>query len=250
MIGRSLRGLAVALGLLTTLPMPLPAEQAPGAGGRAAAWFPLVGALIGGVTWLTWLGAARVLPPEPAAVMALLVWVGLTGGLHLDGLADCGDALAAAVPRERRLDILRDPRLGTFGAISLIAVILLKATLLMALTPARGLALVLAASLARGCVLPVGLAPPARPEGMAADFALGLRPRSLLPAAMVPLALAAVMGPRGLAALVAGLIVTAGVIALARRRLGGVTGDVMGMTVELVETVVLLVAVLAMGFGG
>jgi adenosylcobinamide-GDP ribazoletransferase len=242
-IARNLRGLAVALGLLTTLPVPLPIEPTPGAVGRAAVWFPLVGALIGGLTWLTWVGVVRVLPPAVAAVLALLVWIGLTGGLHLDGLADGGDALAAAVPRERRLAILRDPRLGTFGAISLIAVILLKTTALAALAPGQGLTLVLAASLARWCVLPVGLMPTARREGMAADFALGLRPRHLLPAAMAPLALAAVMGWRGLAAVVVGLIVTAGVMALAWRRLGGSTGDVMGMTVELVETVVLLVAV-------
>lgn len=244
MIGRSLQDLAVALGLLTTLPVPLPAARPPGAGGRAAVWFPLVGALIGGLTGLAWAGAARVFPPPVAAVLALLVWIGLTGGLHLDGLADCGDALAAAVPRERRLEILRDPRLGAFGAISLFAVLLLKVALLTALTPAHGLTLVLAASLARGCVLPVGLTPPARREGMAADMALGLRRWHLLPAAVVPLALAGVMGGRGWAAVVAGLVVTAGVIALARRRLGGVTGDVMGMTVELVETVVLLVATL------
>jgi len=242
-IARSLRGLFLALSLLTTLPVRLATAQTAGEVGRAAVWFPLVGTLLGSLIWLAWAGAHRLWPPAVAAVLALLLWIGLTGGLHLDGLADCGDALPAPVSRERRLDILQDPRLGAFGALALIGVLLLKTTLLMALTPARGLALVLATALARWCVLPLGLGRLARSEGMAADFALGLRPRHLVPAAVAPLLLAASLGWRGAFAVLAGLAVTAGIVRLAHRRLGGVTGDVMGMTIELVETVVLLVAV-------
>lgn len=243
MIASKLRGLLVALGWLTTLPVRLTTAPTAGEVGRAAVWFPLVGALLGSLVWLAWAGAHRFWPSTVAAVLALLVWVGLTGGLHLDGLADCSDALPAPVSPQRRLDILQDPRLGTFGVLGLIGVLLLKTALLMALTPTRGLALVLATALARWCVLPVGLARLARSQGMAADFALGLRPRHLIPAAITPLLLAAALGWRGPIAVLAGLIVTAGVVYLAHRRLGGVTGDVMGMTVELIETVVLLVAV-------
>jgi adenosylcobinamide-GDP ribazoletransferase len=233
--------------LLTTLPVRPSTAPTAGEVGRAAVWFPLVGALLGSLIWLAWAGAHRLWPPAVAAVLALLLWIGLTGGLHLDGLADCGDALPAPVSRERRLDILQDPRLGTFGALALIGVLLLKTTLLMALTPARGLALVLATALARWCVLPLGLGRLARSEGMAADFALGLSPRSLAPAAVVPLLLAAALGWRGPITVLAGLAVTAGIVRLAHRRLGGVTGDVMGLTVELVETVVLLVTAVEVG---
>ena len=225
---------------MTILPFRLPDDWSAGDSGRAAVWYPLVGLVIGAVTWLAWKGATFVFPPLVAGVLALVVWVALTGGLHLDGLADCCDGLFASVTRERRLEIMKDPHVGAFGVIGLILVLLPKASALASLTSATGFAILLAARLARWCILPAGLLPLARPSGMGADFASGLRRASLLLGALIPLAIAILLGWRGLLSALAGVGAAALVLWFAKSRIGGVTGDVFGMIVEVVETVVLL----------
>ncbi|HEY2980480.1 MAG TPA: adenosylcobinamide-GDP ribazoletransferase [Anaerolineales bacterium] len=243
-----MRSLRTAFGLLTTLPIRLPGNWQPGDSGRAAVWYPLVGLVIGALSWLTWRGFTLVLPPFVAAVLTLIVWVALTGGLHLDGLADCCDGLFASVAsasRERRLEIMQDPHVGAFGAIGLILILLLKAAALATLTPAASLGIVLAASLSRWCILPAALLPAARPGGLGADFASGLRRSSIIVSALLPFGLAAALGLRGLFAALTGLAVAASVSLFARARIGGVTGDVFGMLVEMVEAAVLLIFVSA-----
>src|SRR5919106_2527759 len=120
-----MRTLRVAFGLLTTLPVKLPEDWSPGDSGRAAVWYPLVGLAIGALTWLAWKGAAFLFPPWIAGVITLIAWVALTGGLHLDGLADCCDGLLASTTVERRLEIMKDPHMGAFGVIGLILVLFL-----------------------------------------------------------------------------------------------------------------------------
>lgn len=231
-----------ALSLLTILPVRLKQPPAPGDSGRAAAWYPAAGLVIGcaaaGTGWL----AGQVIPPLPAAGLTLAAWILLSGGLHLDGLADCCDGLLNASSPERRLEIMRDPRLGSFGAIGLGLTLILKTAALISLPyGAQGLlAILLAASGGRWLVLLAGRQPLARPGGMGADFVLGLKPAALLWGALIPLALAVLGGIRGLAALLAALLAAGGVILLARQRIGGVTGDVFGAVVELGELAILL----------
>ena len=246
MVNLFMRNLRTAFGLLTTLPIRLPDNWQPGDSGRAAVWYPLVGLVIGALTWLAWTGFMLVLPAFVAAVLALIVWVALTGGLHLDGFADCCDGLLVSASRERRLEIMRDPHVGAFGAIGLILLLLLKAAALAALTPAMGTAILLAASLSRWCVLPAVLLPAARPDGLGADFASGLRRSSIIVGALLPFGLAAALGLHGLFSALAGLGVAVSVLLFARARIGGMTGDVFGMLVESVEAAVLLVFVSAL----
>lgn len=231
----------VAFRLLTTLPLSTPSHWSAGDSGRAAGWFSLVGLVIGllvaGIHWL----AGLVFPPLVSAALTLLAWVGLSGGLHLDGLADCADGLLYAGTPEKRLEIMRDPRLGAFGGIGLGLALLFKFVALASLTPTGLAGLPLAASLARWCILPAGFLPQARAGGMGADFAAGLRKTSLFWGGLIPLGLTLVLGWRGLLATLSGLLAALGVLALARKRLGGVTGDVFGLLVELVEIVVLLI---------
>lgn len=233
--------LRLAFSLLTTLPIPAPAHWNPGDSGRAAGWYPLVGLVIGllvaGVHWL----AGLFLPPLVTGALALAAWVVLTGGLHLDGLADCADGMLYPGAPEKRLEIMKDPHLGAFGAIGLGLALLLKFSALASLTPATLPDLLLAASLARWCILPAGLLPLARPGGMGADFAAGLRKASLLWGGLIPLGLALALGWNGLLGLALGLLAALGVLTLAKNRLGGVTGDVFGLLVESVEIVVLMV---------
>lgn len=240
-----MRTLRIAFGLMTTLPFRLPEDWSAGDSGRAAVWYPLVGSVIGALTWLTWKGANFLFPPLVAGIATLVIWVALTGGLHLDGLADCCDGLFASVPLERRLEIMKDPHVGTFGVIGLILVLFLKAAALTSasLTSVSSFGILLATSLARWCVLPAGLVPLARPagSGMGADFILGLRRSSIFLGAIVPLALMTMLGLRGVLAVLTGVGMAALVLWLAKLRIGGVTGDVFGMIVEMVETAVLLI---------
>jgi len=235
-----MRNIRTAFGLLTTLRIRLPDDWQPGDSGRASVWYPLVGLVIGALTWLAWRGCTVVLPTFVAAALALIVWVALTGGLHLDGLADCCDGLFVSASRERRLEIMRDPHVGAFGAIGLSLILLLKLAALASLTPATSLAILLAASLSRWCILPAALLPAARPDGLGADFASGFQRSSIIVGALLPFGLAAALGLHGLSAALAGLAVAASVLLFARARIGGVTGDVFGMLVESVEAAVLL----------
>jgi len=164
----------------------------------------------------------------------------LTGGLHLDGLADCCDGLFSSLPPERRLEIMKDPHVGAFGVIGLILILFLKAAVLASLTPVSSFGILLAASLARWCILPAGLFPLARPSGMGADFAAGFKRSFIVWSAIIPLTIAILLGRRGILSSIAGLGAAALVVWLAKSRIGGVTGDVFGMVVEIVEAVILL----------
>ena len=119
--------LLTAFNLMTTIHLPASKDWQTGDSGRASVWYPFVGLVIGALTWLVWMGASRLFPSLVAGILTLVVWVALTGGLHLDGLADSCDGLLASTSVERRLEIMKDPRLGVFGGIGLILVLLLNA---------------------------------------------------------------------------------------------------------------------------
>jgi adenosylcobinamide-GDP ribazoletransferase len=181
-----------------------------------------------------------VFPPFVAGIVAVIVWVLLTGGLHLDGLADCCDGLLASASVERRLEIMKDPHIGAFGVIGLVLVLFFKAATLASLTSDSSLGILLAASLARWCILPAALLPLARPNGMAADFVLGFQRFYILSGAAIPMLITIILGGRGFLSAFVGLTAAASVLLLARSRIGGITGDVFGMIIEIVETAVLL----------
>lgn len=237
---KNMKYLLTAFNLMTTLPLPSSKDWQTGDSGRASVWYPFVGLVIGGLTWLMWMGTTRIFPAPVAGILTLVVWVALTGGLHLDGLADCCDGLLASTSVERRLEIMKDPRLGAFGGIGLILVLLLKAAILATLTPAASFGIILSASLARWCILPAGTMPLARTSGLGADFVAGFRRWYIFIGAIIPLGLALILGTRGILSLLAGLIAAALVLRLAKSRINGVTGDVFGLVVEVVETVSLL----------
>jgi adenosylcobinamide-GDP ribazoletransferase len=210
--------------------------------------FPLVGALIGlagaiGYALAVWLG----LPPWPAAAIALATTIWLTGALHEDGLADVADGLGGRTP-EDQLRIMRDSRLGSYGAIALVLVLLARAGALAALAapwPA-GAALVAAGAFSRAALPAVMAAlPTARTDGLAAGAG---RPHPLRVAAAVlvgALIALVLLGEAAPAALLAGAGCALAVALLARRRIGGYTGDVLGAVQQLAEIGVLLGALAA-----
>lgn len=235
-----MRNLRTAFGLLTTLPVGLPEDWLPGDSGRAGVWYPLVGVVIGGLVWLAWRVLNLCFPPFMAGILTLLVWVVITGGLHLDGLADCCDGLLGSAVPERRLEIMKDPHLGAFGGIGLILTLLVKTVALSLLPSSSGWGIILAATISRWFILPASLLPLANPDGMGADFVSGLRRGVIFVTAILPLGLAFLLGVPGLFAVLAALAAAVAVLGLAWNRIKGITGDVFGMLVEVTEGVVLL----------
>lgn len=216
--------------------------------GFAAAWFPLVGALLGGLAGGIDYLLAPSLGPDVAAILAVAMLVVLTGGLHADGLADCADGLGARGDRERRLAIMRDSAIGTFGALALLLWLMLFVAAAAGLDRGGALrAIVVAAGLGRWAVLVhARIAPPARGDGLGAAFTVGGPAFALATAAAVVLA-GALVGPvHALVALAAAAAVGLIVSAWARAGLGGRTGDTLGACVALTEVAV-LVALLGVG---
>jgi len=233
--------LLVALGFLTSLPIQPKKELARDALGRAAGWFPYVGALIGALTAAVYYGLLRVFPPWLAAALGTVVWIALTGGLHLDGLADCCDGLLFSGTPERRLEIMKDPHHGTFAGIGLTLAIVLKVAALYCLPEnAYWLVLPLAGAASRWLLLPAGRQLNARPGGLGEMFTKGLSNYAFLWGALPLIALSCLIGWQAVFIIAAAHLLAWLVFRLARARLGGMTGDVYGLLVELSELLVVI----------
>ncbi|KMY66563.1 hypothetical protein AAU61_15600 [Desulfocarbo indianensis] len=234
----------LALQFLTVATLRSDLRAEPGDLARARAWFGVVGALLGLVlAALAWL-LGLALPPLALAGPLVLAWAMATRFLHLDGVADTADALVYPAPRERSLAIMKDTRLGAFGVAALASVLVIKFGLLASLEAPRLLgALIAAPALARALAAGLSvLLPPATPgKGLGAATAQGQAGvGGMLIAAGSALTVAGLCC--GLAGLAAGLAVLVLGLVLGRwylRRLGGVTGDCLGASIELAECLAL-----------
>jgi adenosylcobinamide-GDP ribazoletransferase len=244
------RAFLVACRYLTTLP--LPRGEAGGDLGAAAGWFPVVGLLLGAVLAGASLLLAWAVPPLVAAVLLVGLWAGLTGGLHLDGLADAADGLGGGFSRAEALAIMRDARTGAFGVVAIVLVLAAKGAALASLPPElRWRGLVVAPTLGRLAPLVLARAcAPARADGAGHAFVRTVAGRALAPAAAVALGVAVMLFGAWGVLLVAGVVAAAAAFAwYLRGRLGGVTGDCLGAMVELGEAGVLVVLT-ALAHGG
>ncbi|MCK9247657.1 MAG: adenosylcobinamide-GDP ribazoletransferase [Solirubrobacteraceae bacterium] len=235
-----------AVGFLTRLPVPFGSDEPPRLD-LAVPWFPLVGLLVGALT-----GGVLALvdvvpgagPAGVAAALALAAGALVTGALHEDGLADCADGLGVLGDRDRRSAVMRDPRVGTFGVLALVVWALVTWSALRALPVADAVpALIAAGALSRAAILlHAVIGRPARPDG--AVHALRVGPvRGTVAAAIAVAAAVVALGPGAAAvacAVAAGVAVA--VTALARRALGGITGDTCGAVAALAQPAVLVVA--------
>jgi adenosylcobinamide-GDP ribazoletransferase len=229
---------------------------------RAVLWLPVVGALLAvpaaGVLLAVQAGGDSTPRRLLAAALAIGVLALLTGGLHLDGLADTADGLGSRRPREEALAIMRRSDIGPFGVAALIFVVLIQITALATVSPGWPAAAAVTAAAVTGRVA-VALAtgpgsPPARPDGFGALVAGATTARARVTAAVLLLALVAGAAAvawglfpalRGAAAVLAGLLAADVLRRIAKRRLGGMTGDVFGALIEVSATTVLLVLALA-----
>jgi len=258
------RSLALAVTFLTALRLPEPeageGPPRPADLWASMAWYPLVGAAMGVAAWALYALLLYALTPLLAAALVVIALELASRALHLDGLMDTADGYFSGASRERALEIMKDSRVGAMGVFAAIAVVVVKVSALAALArPEAALALVGGLSVARA--LPasdVRFFPYARAEGTGAAFALGASARdsgapvwaaAALGAAAALAAGALAFGWLGLlAGLATGAAAAAGAVgaqALVARRLGGLTGDVYGMGIELAEAFAFIGAVVA-----
>lgn len=230
---------------LTIVPIPgaRTSREGPGA---AAAWFPIVGLGIGVLLAAVDRVTTAWFAPLLAALLTVTAWKLVTGGLHLDGLADCLDGLVGRDPAHR-LAIMHDSRIGSFGAIGLVLFLLLEIAAVSGVDArARGAALLLAPVVGRAMSPIVARVFPSVGAGHGASFRAELGGAAPFVAAAIALLVAVLaMGARGVLALALAVGVSLVFAAFMTRRLGGVTGDVHGAVVELSEAIVLLTAAAA-----
>jgi adenosylcobinamide-GDP ribazoletransferase len=240
-----LRAIRAAWMLLTRIPLPARwAFEADDDDMRAAPlWFPLIGAKLGVLVGGVYAVLFDVVGPFTAAALALSIGALLTGGLHHDGLADVADAFGGGWSVERRLEIMKDSRIGAYGTLALVAAFVVQTSALAQHGRAQGFAIVIAAhTLGRGAVVVLmRLAPRASSTGLGSSYARGLTVAATVGAALSAL----VFGALALGWLVvfaaeaaAGAVALMGV--LAWRKIGGMTGDVLGAAEQLAETAVLV----------
>ncbi len=245
MIKDYINGFILSLQFFTRIPVPVKIEYSDRAFAAGSSFAPLIGLLVGlisaGTCLLAGLSGIRML----AVLIAMIAEIAVTGGLHLDGLADTFDGLFSYRDRERTLAIMKDSRLGTGGAIGLILVLMMKYILLVSL-PDRYLILCLAAMpvLSRMTVSwSAGLSPYARKgeKGMAAGLVEHTGPVEIAISTVLAIIISAIL--LRFAAVPLGMIVIAFNLAMVlyvKARIGGITGDVIGAVIELSEVIFLL----------
>ena len=248
MLTDALQEFKLALAFLTRVPVRLEPGGAPPPLAASAPMFPLVGALLGviaaAVYGLAWqLGLTSFI----AATLAIGALALATGGLHEDGLGDVADGFGGGRTRADKLRIMRDPRIGSFGVIALVLALLLRIAALAALAePAAVAAVLVAAGAVSRALLPLAMAglPPARPDGLAAEAG---RPHPLRAGAALLIGAALAFALLAPGVVVVALLAASGAALaaawLARRQIGGLTGDVLGAIQQAAEVAFLLAAV-------
>jgi adenosylcobinamide-GDP ribazoletransferase len=240
----------LAVQFLTAVPVPVSVAAGPKELGRSLALFPLVGGLLGlalaGVDW----ALLRVLPVPVATVLVLIAGTLLTGGLHLDGLMDTCDGVFGGRTRERRLEIMRDSRVGSYGVLAGALQLLLKYAALVALPGGwRWVGLVLALTYGRWAMAAATWAfPYARAEGLGSGFKAGMNATVMVVATALAIGIAWLAGGGAyvwvrlvaMALFAAMALLAWAVAAWLARKVGGLTGDCYGAINEVVESATLV----------
>lgn len=240
-MSKSLKTLCLAIQFLTRLPTPTIKDFHPSLLSQSAAWFPAVGLLIGLILYGVNM-TGQSIHPLFAALMTLITWAWITGGLHLDGLADLADALGAAHRSpERFLAVLKDPHLGSFGVITLIIQITTKLCLIYLITLQHATqSLILIPAIARIGPLYWSKTLPPLGGGMAEQFAWNIRYPIIIFWGLTLAALAAYIHPL----LVLALLTLPIWQQYLKQKIHGVTGDCLGAGIEVCESLILLLTIL------
>jgi adenosylcobinamide-GDP ribazoletransferase len=219
---------------------PVRAKVAPP--GRSAIFFPLVGAILGALGAVIFIGAGRILPSSLAALLTIAFWTAISGVLHEDGLADVADAMRAGRTPERMLAILKDSRIGTFGAVAVVLSILARWQALDHLATPRVWAVLIASQAVPRAAM-IALAWISRPvgTGLGLAFSSTLTTPAVLIAIAQGVAAALFCGLRPAVFILAGgYILIRGAQMYFYRRIGGINGDCLGATEQLMEIYILV----------
>jgi adenosylcobinamide-GDP ribazoletransferase len=233
-------GFLIALQFLTRLPTPVQRPVKVDEMGRSMRWFPAVGILIGAVVGMADLALASFITPEIRSIAAVALLAAVTGALHLDGLVDACDGLLAFTSPDRRLEIMADSRVGSFGLVGAALILLLKYTAILSI-PTDGR---LAAFIAMGCLSRWAMVyatvryPAGRASGLGHAYKTAAGPTELLIATALAIGGAAVAGIAGLEAMLIAWATTVALAHYALSKIPGLTGDVYGAMSELVEVAV------------
>ena len=243
--------LMLAAVFMTRLPLRLSHEPAPDLYPRSMGWYPLIGAalgLFGGGVYA--LADLANLPPTVAAVLTVAALAWATGGLHEDGLADVADGFGGGRTRERKLEIMRDSRVGSYGVLAVVLSVALRVSALAALGERAGGPLEVAAALVAAATCSRAVLPamawtmaPARKDGLAASHGCPPSKRVVLALALAAVVTLSAVGPAVLAVALASSTAAVATGLLALRHLRGYTGDVLGAAQQAAEIAVLLTLV-------
>lgn len=241
-----LHGLWVACGFLTRIPV---GDVSRGGAkqvdmAKAVPWFPAVGLLIGAVAGASYAGAREFFAATVAAALAVGVTMLVTGAFHHDGLADIADAFGGGWNVEERMTILKDSRLGTYGTAALTLALITEVAALSQLGAREGFeTLVVAHTLGRSMALAAMMLAPTAGDGMGAAYVQRLSPLTVTIGIMFGVLVTAFLSPIfPLVIIGAASAVAVAVVALAIRKIGGITGDVLGAVTVLSSLTVVLVA--------
>ncbi|MGX4805701.1 adenosylcobinamide-GDP ribazoletransferase [Bradyrhizobium guangdongense] len=247
--------LRIAASFVTIMPVASSKPSGDSAIARATWALPVAGLLVGLAGALAYKIAIRLgLAPNLAALLTLATTALITGALHEDGLADTADGLGGGYTRERKLEIMRDSRIGTYGVCALILSFGLRWSALVAIASPWGVMLALIAAHAAsraGVPAFMSLVPPARRDGLAASAGTPPGRSVAIAFAVGTLALALALGPaKALVGLVLLSIAGLTLARLAIRQIGGQTGDILGAFEQACEILILLVAAAFLHAGG
>jgi adenosylcobinamide-GDP ribazoletransferase len=243
-----MRSFLAAFQFLTVIPFPKALASGERELERSVPFFPVVGLVIGIMAAILGHAMDALLPAFPACAMVVIFLLAISGGFHMDGLADTADGFFSARPRERILEIMKDSRIGAMGVIAVICVIMLKFSLLVSLPLSLRPNIILLMPLAGRCAIVVmmtGLSYVRNEGGLVTLF---VKSRSWIHALWAAsfLVIAGVLTAQwmGLVAALATLAVTALCVLYSSRKIGGYTGDTLGAVCEIAEIVPALVAVI------
>jgi adenosylcobinamide-GDP ribazoletransferase len=253
--GSVVRHLTLATTFLTGIPLKVEGDVNPADLWRSMGWYPLVGLALGAAAWGVYAGLLELLPGLVAAALVVILLEVVTRGLHMDGVMDTADGILSGAPRERALEIMKDHNVGAMGVVAAVLLLILKVAALGALTRADAAAPLLAGWCAARALpaLNVYAWPYARAAGTGEAFT---RERTTGPVMMAGGLLAVgvvatvlvTLAVEGAGAWYAGLVVAVAAMAVAllvqaavATRLGGLTGDVYGMGIEIAEAAALVV---------
>lgn len=237
----SIRSVRAAMAFLTVIAVGTAEDPSSERLGRA--YFPAVGALLGLVSGVCFVLVAAMTTPLLAAVAATSVLAVLTGALHLDGVADAADGLFGGSDIARRLEVMRDPRVGSFGLVAVVLVLVGDVAALASMSPPRAIvALVIAGAISRwALLLVIATLPYVRQAGLGLAAGGSHRPFDLVLGSAIAAIVCLLDWRRAAAGALVAVLIALGVRAIARWRIGGATGDVYGATAELTQLGALIV---------